>query len=409
MRRAVTGIKLVVSLALLSAGPAFTQAPSTEETPDAKAAAPVAYVYVQTTKGVNLYDATADGKLTLAKGSPFQTSGAMIGSNGKYFITLGTHDVHSYAVESDGAIGKQVSAINTQDYDGASCGEAFGTTDANIDHTGQNVYVELASYTACTTIQSYHIAKDSGDLGFIGTAAFESNGINVLYNPPSFIGNDKFAYTGASYGCGGCANTWSGFQRDSNGSMQNLTPNVTYPVALTSSYPFLPGLVAADPTDHLAAVVITEGPEYPDVGPPQLGSYTVDSQGNPSTTNPEKSIPYTKIIPSGLKMSPSGNLLAVGGGWPGAGGLEVFHFNGAAPITSYGSVLTTDLITDLGWDNDNHLFALSDSANEVFVYTITPTSIAEAPGSPYNIESSSACNLQYGGFCRSGLVVVPKL
>jgi hypothetical protein len=101
--------------------------------------------------------------------------------------------------------------------------------------------------------------------------------------------------------------------------------------------------------------------------------------------------------------------LAVGGGYSGDAGLEVYHFNGAEPITPYSSLLTTDPITDVGWDNDNHLFALSDSANRVFVYTITPTTLVEAPGSPYTIESSSACNLHYGGFCRSGLVVVPKL
>jgi hypothetical protein len=402
-------VSLIAFVALLSAGPALTQAPSTEATPEAKAAAPVAYVYVQTLKGINLYDAAADGKLTLVKGSPFQTSGEVIGSNGKYFITLGTDDVHSYAVESNGAIGKQVSEINTQDYDGASCGESYGTTDANIDHAGQTVYVELASYTACTTIQSYNIAKESGGLSFIGTAAFESNGIDILSNPPSITANDKFAYTGALYGCGGCANTWSGFVRNGSGTLENLNFKVTYPQSLNSSpYPFLPGLVAADLTDHLAAVVTTEGPEYPEVGPPQLASYTVDSQGNLSTTNPAKSIPYTKVRPTIMKMSPSGKLLAVGGGYPGGGGLEVYHFNGAEPITPHGSLLTTDPITDVGWDDNNHLFVLSDSANEVLVYTITTGSTVEAPGSPYNIESSNACNLHYGGFCRSGLVVVPK-
>jgi hypothetical protein len=409
MRCAITGIKFVVSLALFSASPAFTQEPSAEATPEAKAAAPVAYIYVQTTKGVNLYDAAANGKLTLVKGAPFQTSGEMVGSNGKYFITLGTNYVHSYAVEADGAIGKQVSEINTQDYDGAFCGEAYGTTDANIDHAGQNVYVELASYTSCTAIQTYNIAKESGELTFNGVAILGSNAIALLSNAPSIIGNDKFAYAGTYYDCCGDTNTWSGFLRDSNGSMQNLAPKVTYPVAPGSSYPFLPYVVAADPTNHLAVIVTTSGPQYLEAGPPQLASYSVDSQGNLSTANPEDRIPYPDVYPTSMKMSPSGKLLAVGGGYSNQGGLEVYHFNGAEQITSFGSLLTTDPITDLGWDNNNHLFALSDSANQVFVYTITPTSIVEAFGSPYNIESSKSCNLQYGDICRSGLVVVPKL
>jgi len=79
MNRIGKTVSFVAFLALLSAGPAFTQTPSDEATPEAKAAAPVAYVYVQTTKGVNVYDATAAGKLSLVKGSPFATSGQMEG------------------------------------------------------------------------------------------------------------------------------------------------------------------------------------------------------------------------------------------------------------------------------------------------------------------------------------------
>ena len=63
-----------------------------------------------------------------------------IGSNGKYFISLGTDFVHSYAVASNGAIGQQKSQINTQNYTGSDCGS---TTGAILDHTGQNIYVEL--------------------------------------------------------------------------------------------------------------------------------------------------------------------------------------------------------------------------------------------------------------------------
>jgi hypothetical protein len=109
----LTGPRLIFCLAVLSAGPAFSQT-SSEKAISNTAAAPVAYVYVGTSKGVDLYDAASNGKLTLVKGSPFQTSGLAIGSNGKYFISLGTDFIHSYAVTSSGAIGKQVSTINTQ-------------------------------------------------------------------------------------------------------------------------------------------------------------------------------------------------------------------------------------------------------------------------------------------------------
>jgi hypothetical protein len=60
-------------------------------------------------------------------------------------------------------------------------------------------------------------------------------------------------------------------------------------------------------------------------------------------------------------------------------------------------MLTTANISQVHWDNNNHLYALSDSTNKLYVYTITPTSIGEASGSPYTIAS------------LNGLVVVPIL
>jgi len=57
-----------------------------------------------------------------------------------------------------------------------------------------------------------------------------------------------------------------------------------------------------------------------------------------------------------MSMSPSGKLLALAG----HPGLQIFHFNGAAPITAYGSTWLPSVNVDqLGWDKINHLFALS--------------------------------------------------
>jgi hypothetical protein len=37
------------------------------------------------------------------------------------------------------------------------------------------------------------------------------------------------------------------------------------------------------------------------------------------------------------------------------------------------------------WDNNNHLFDISNAAGELFVFTITPTTHQKAQGSPYAI------------------------
>jgi hypothetical protein len=79
-------------------------------------------------------------------------------------------------------------------------------------------------------------------------------------------------------------------------------------------------------------------------------------------------------------MSPSGKFLAAGGL-----GLQMFHFNGADPITPFTGLLTNDQIDQMVWDNDNNLYAISQSASKLSVFTVTATSVTQAPGSSYAI------------------------
>ncbi|MBV9626169.1 MAG: hypothetical protein JOZ14_19555, partial [Acidobacteria bacterium] len=74
----------------------------------------------------------------------------------------------------------------------------------------------------------------------------------------------------------------------------------------------------------------------------------------------------------------------------GSSGLQVFHFNGANPITKYTGLLTTNAVDQMFWDNANHLYAISRSAGKLYVFTITSTSVTQAPGSPYGITSPSS-------------------
>ena len=150
---------LLCLLSTLATAPLFAQVVTQAVT----APAPVAYVYVGTSKGINLYNAASNGKLTLVSGSPFKTTGLMIGSNQKYFITLGADLVRSYPVKANGAIGAQVSQINTQNYNGSNCGTTNG---AVLDHSGQDVYVLLNvssdGNNVCNAFQTFKIATASG-------------------------------------------------------------------------------------------------------------------------------------------------------------------------------------------------------------------------------------------------------
>jgi len=82
-----------------------------------------------------------------------------------------------------------------------------------------------------------------------------------------------------------------------------------------------------------------------------------------------------------ILFSPSGKLVAVGG----TAGLQIFHFSGANSVTPATGLLTTYEIDQFFWDNANHLYAISQPAGKLFVFTITATGAKQAPGSPYAI------------------------
>jgi hypothetical protein len=364
----------------------------------AMAASPVAHVYVQTTKGVNLYNVAFNGQLSLASGSPFKTVGLMVGTNGKFFFSNGTTYIHVYAMTSTGAIGKEVAKINTAFYAGSQCGTTAATF---LDHTGQYIYVDLTGPSdaglACDEIQSYKVNSSSGQLTFLGGSGEDDLG-RIEGAPHSFTvtGGNTFVYAIQDQGYG--TPVLIGFHRESSGALDRWGFTKNDPPTFDSTWGWLQSAVTADPSNHLATVSLQE--QYEPMGPysaAQLASYTVDSQGNVSTTNTYQTMLTPYIYPTSLNMSPSGKLLAAAGYASSPGdtnqppqhsGLQVFHFNGASPITTYSGLLTGDPINFIHWDNANHLFALG--SGKLYVYTVTPTSIKNVPGSPYKISNLSS-------------------
>jgi hypothetical protein len=126
-------------------------------------------------------------------------------------------------------------------------------------------------------------------------------------------------------------------------------------------------------------------PDLNSVGPNVLATYTVSSSGNLTTSSTMKNMPAVSVGENinAMNASPSGKLLAVAGNK----GLQIFHFNGANPITHFTGLLTSTEVDQIFWDNDNHLYGISFSANKLWVFTVTPTGYSEAPGSPYSVDS----------------------
>jgi hypothetical protein len=263
---------------------------------------------------------------------------------------------------------------------------------------------------ACTAWQTYQVEAD-GSLEFLGNldyAGATSNGYGYPTSVLTISNNDKFEYGVDPYQAHNhfeCETRFSPFARTSTGGLaENSSYTETYTGHNRYNLVSEPLFVQADPRGHLAALV-TVCDNSGNADQAQLESYSIDpSTGGISSNNTWDDMPTTTVgdysygeAVSTMNMSPSGLLVAVAG-YPG---LQLFHFNGAEIPTAFSSLLLPAVnIDQVKWDNDNHLYALSYTSGELYVYTATPTSIKEVSGSPYKVENA------YG---VKGLIVVPKL
>jgi len=376
-------IKLVVCLiATLCTVVAFAQIASTQicaSIPAPASRSRVAFVYVSSSPGnnnyeINAFTAAANGKLTPVSGSPFPADVQNMAVNGKYLFGTNGIYIYSFSIASDGAL-KQIAAINAQQFNGYNCG---GPVALFLDHTGVTLYDEdyYGNQCANNTYQFLGIDRSTGELSYLGATSAASPEFNV---PLSFIGNNVYAYGSDCYHL---YPTIFGFMRSSDETLADLNINPPIPAAKKGDF-YCPNLTSADPTNHVAiSVQPLNGSTWQPDGPAQLATYTADRSGNLTTKSTFSNMPKIAVkYVTDIRMSPSGKLLAVAG----TAGLQVFHFHGSHPITHYTGLLTKDQVDQLFWDNDNHLYVISRSAGKVFVFTMTGTSVRQAPGSPYTI------------------------
>jgi WD40 repeat protein len=333
----------------------------------------VAYVYVASSPNVDAFAAAADGRLTPVSGSPFPFNVFGMAASGDYLFGTDGVYIYTFSVASDGSI-KQVASINAQQYNDPD--NYGGPGSLFLDRTGATVYdTDFYCCGSDDAFQFFSLDQSTGGLNYLGVTTPTWS----YYVPLSFMGSNVYAYASE---CSEYSAVF-GFQRNNDGTLTALNINPALPVA-PKGYSYCPNQLVAGPANHLAmALTPTNGTESPhSAPPPQLATYTADKSGNLTTNNTRFNMPKTAVSwITDIAMSPSGKLLAVGG----TAGLQVFHFNGGKPITHYTRVLTKDEINQVFWDNDNHLYAISGASGKLFVFTVTPTSAKQAPGSPYAI------------------------
>jgi hypothetical protein len=375
---AVFALSLVATFA--SSVLASSQVPSsqTDATMQAPTATSIAFVYVSTSHGGNTYEVSAyaaasNGQLTPISGSPFAANVQNMALNKTYLFGTNGIDIYSFSIAANGAL-TQVATINAQSLNQGSCG---GPESLFLDRTGATVYDPdyLGNICANNAYQSFGIDASTGALTYLG-AAVASPAFNA---PLNFIGNNVYGYSSACYHF---YPSIFGYMRNSDETLTQLSITPAIPAAPAGQV-YCPYLAASDRANNVA-VPFTPLNSYTwqPAGPPQLAVYSADSSGNLTTRSTATNMVKTAVNSVlDIRISPSGKLIAAAG----TTGLQVFHFNGANPITHFTALLTTDQVDHIFWDNANHLYAISNSAGKLFVFTVTSTTVTPAPGSPYTI------------------------
>jgi hypothetical protein len=346
---------------------------------------PVAFIYLASAPSsgkyqINGYAAAANGSLSTIPGTPLSspTNCCDLALNGAWLFGTDGKNVYSYSIAANGSL-KLVDTLSVEPNGGL--GNLF------LDHTGASLYADY--FTENNEYLAYSIDQSNGKLSYVD---------NIMGGPgfgyvASFVGNDKYAYSSSCYHFNPSI---YGVQRSSDGAITLLDISPSFPATKDPGF-YCPYLAAADPTNHVAvAVQPLNNSTFQPIGPYQLAAYTADSDGNLTTTNTYSDMPTTEAASNwditDYWMSPSGKFLAVAGNK----GLQVFHFNGANPITKYTDLLVSKEVDQVFWDNSNHLYALGISAGKLWVFTVTAKSVTQAPGSPHSIT------------LPGGLIVLPK-
>jgi 6-phosphogluconolactonase (cycloisomerase 2 family) len=378
---------LVATLCTEMAFGQFASAQVALKVPKVAPGSPIAYLYVSSSPSsgkneINAYSVSTDGALTVIAGSPLAANVQYMAANGKYLFGSNGTDIDSFSIQSNGAL-KEEGTINAQAFNTSDCGGPFALF---FDRGGTTLYdLDLYSDCANNAYQFFDIAGSQGRLNYLGMTSASSPVFDV---PLSFIGNNQYAYGSLCYQYDPRI---FGFQRGSDGALTFTNFNAPIPDAPSGGF-YCPNMAAADSTNHVVVPLEPFNSDWEPSGQTRLATYTADSSGNLTSASTASNMPTTLVTNKSnswvadISISPSGELLAVAG----AGGLQIFHFNGANPITHYSGLLTTDAISQLSWDSANHLYAISQTSGKLFVFSVTPTKVSQVTGSPHSISSPLA-------------------
>jgi hypothetical protein len=373
--------------ASFSAAAVLAQAPLLISQHDGSGRDADAYVYVSARVGdsnrteVYGFAAGPSGELTPVEGSPVAADVTFLAVNGKYLFgsdAAGAY-IRAFAIASDGVLRPTVSTNVVRP--GKACDNAGALF---VDHAGATVY-NVGSYgTNCAeaAYQAFQVDKATGKLELVHEA---HAGMNVALL--RFSADNRFAF-GA--GCDGTGPLIYGFERHHDGSLTRISADSPLP-ARDGNQGWCPYLAVADARNHLVVPVYPSAESTEPNGPFQLATYSIDEDGTLTTTSTPENMPKIAVGSlTDLAMAPSGRLVAVAG----SRGLQVFRVNGGAPVRAMPGLLTRQEVDQMFWDENGHLYAISQSAGKLWVFNVDEDGWTQSPGSPYAVSGAQNIAVQ---------------
>jgi hypothetical protein len=393
-------IELFCVAASLGAAAACAQLGSQQsEVSNPSSSSPVAYVYVARPTHIDGFAASSSGVLTPVPGSPFANTNVTDLSVTRKFLfgetsSGGGNKVTSYSINSKGSL-TNISSVNPLHYMPDNCAMFVDTPDLQVDSTGSTLYVQEnpnCQGEGTSPYLNFHI-ESNGDMQYLGeSGGYLDDATQGNSQRLQFTDSGKFGFDGECQEDNGNLSDINIYKHESNGAITYIGQSNEVPAPGPSGDPYCAGLLATDAENHLAVALQqiqgADGDNGPLYGPYYLASYTVDSNGNLTTTSTAENMPEASFAGDfavgAMSIDPTSKFLAVGGQ-----GFAIYHFNGSKPITKYSEVLQSSAgFQEFGWDKSNHLYALG--GGKLYVYTVTSSSIKQAPGSPYSIPESSS-------------------
>jgi hypothetical protein len=314
------------------------------------------------------FNVAADGSTTPAQGSPFTGANGSLATNGSFLLATDGVNIVSYAIGTSGSLA-QVSTINGTANNDTPTGSGIGAL--SLDRSGSTLYAGEINFQGADNdaFALFHLAP-SGALSFIA-----NSGINVNFGGRlTFTSDNKHAY---GQGCFFLGWDLFAFIRNSDGTLTAFDDKAPSSPIQNNQF-FCPGPSTASPAGNfLAGAIMPEGQTGVN---DSLSVYTINSDGT-LTLVPNSVMTTSFMFLNDIEFDSSGNFVAAATN----SGVQLYRLVSGTLVT-VGMPQDANTSFDLvRWDSSGHLYAISSSAQRLFIYSVNQGNLSPAPGSPYSV------------------------